>query len=128
MYGTKGAQKMVTFVKYVFNAKTLNERVKDEWLKLYDVPYVANMIESVLHFAGDADALVEHMEERVFFMKKVDDHGRFSENDYVDAGSETALMSNARLTGRKSFSKRTTKVEALVPADDHRPPACRCGG
>jgi hypothetical protein len=132
LYGTKDPQKMVTFVKYVFNAKTLNERVKDEWLKLYDVPYVANMIESVLHFTGDADALVEHMEERVFFMKKVDDHGRFSENDYVDAGSETALMSNARLTGRKSFSKRTTKVEPFkftegkpkpLPVKETIPPA-----
>lgn len=49
---------MIVFLGYVFNEHNLVEYMKDEWLKLYDVPWVDNLIASVLVWLPDAEALM----------------------------------------------------------------------
>ncbi|QDZ23303.1 hypothetical protein HOP50_10g58410 [Chloropicon primus] len=62
----KDAQKMLVFLKYVFNSKNLVDLCKDEWMKLYDVTFVKDVIRDLTYFQEPADDLIELLEERVF--------------------------------------------------------------
>lgn len=64
---------MIVFLSYLFNEQTLLEYMKDEWLKLYDVPWVENLMASILVWQPDVDALVARQEEKVYMAKKAEE-------------------------------------------------------
>lgn len=62
----KDAQKMLVFLKYVFNPENVENLCKDEWIKLYDVGFVGDVLRDLKYFQEPADDLIELLEERVF--------------------------------------------------------------
>lgn len=62
----KDAQKMLVFLKYVFNPENVENLCKDEWMKLYDVGFVGDVLRDLKYFQEPADDLIELLEERVF--------------------------------------------------------------
>jgi hypothetical protein len=51
-------QKFLVYLNYVFNEKNLTSFCRDEWLKLYDVTFVDELIANVLVFLGDCGDLI----------------------------------------------------------------------
>ena len=62
----KDAQKMLVFLKYIFNPKNLEDFCRDEWIKIYDVDFVETVISDLKTFTEPASVLIELLEERVF--------------------------------------------------------------
>ena len=68
---------MVVFLRYLFNEAYLKEAVRDDWLKLYDKPYVDETIDRIMAWKPDVHRLLESLEETVYLTrKKVCAHGQ----------------------------------------------------
>ena len=66
----KEPQKMVVFLRYLFNEAYLKEAVRDDWLKLYDKQYVDETIDRILSWKPDVNRLLESLEQTVYLTRK----------------------------------------------------------
>lgn len=58
-------QIMLVFLKFLFNADTLIELCRDSWLKLYDKPFVDDLISIVQSWSPETRQLMDHLEVRL---------------------------------------------------------------
>eukprot|EP00218_Dolichomastix_sp_CCMP3274_P008635 CAMPEP_0170144934 /NCGR_PEP_ID=MMETSP0033_2-20121228/16248_1 /TAXON_ID=195969 /ORGANISM="Dolichomastix tenuilepis, Strain CCMP3274" /LENGTH=781 /DNA_ID=CAMNT_0010381465 /DNA_START=178 /DNA_END=2526 /DNA_ORIENTATION=- len=63
-------QKMIVFLSFVFDERVLLESCRDEWLKLYDIAFVDELIRQVLVFLPEVAQLRGSLEEQVYLSKK----------------------------------------------------------
>ena len=106
---------MIVFLEYLFNEHNLTEYMKDEWLKLYDVPWVDNLISSVLTWLPDVEALISKQEEKVYMAKKAEEE---------EANSFGAKSSQFKGTVPRPFNLSESKPTPL-PAPEIIPEPVR---
>jgi hypothetical protein len=75
-------QKMLPLLKFAFDEKVLDDLLRDQWLKIYDPPWVDNVLASLLSWRHEADELIARYEDEVHFRQdgrrktqSVDDDG-----------------------------------------------------
>jgi hypothetical protein len=67
LVGCQDAQKMIVFLRYLFNEANLRSYCRDEWIKLYDKEFVDGVIEGALGWmAGGLEALMVELERKVY--------------------------------------------------------------
>ncbi len=66
----KEPQKMVVFLRYLFNESYLREAVRDDWLKLYDKEFVEDTVSRILSWKPDVQKMLESLEETVYLTRK----------------------------------------------------------
>ena len=62
-------QKMLPLLKFAFDEKVLDDLLRDQWLKIYDPPWVDNVLASLLSWRHEADELIARYEDEVHFAK-----------------------------------------------------------
>lgn len=105
-------QKMVVFLSFVFNEENLNNLCKDEWLKLYDVEFVEQLVADVLVWLPDIDELISHLEEKVYLNKKKEE----------EEANAWAAGGKGRATVARPFNITAPKPRVVPPEEPPQPP------
>jgi len=105
-------QKMLVLFAWLFKPQNLKDFCRDEWLKLYDVPFVEDVIATVATWKDDVAELMETLEEKVFLSKKKEE---------AEAGAWAAGSKSATGTVPVPFKLSEAKAKPL-PANTEPPP------
>lgn len=97
----KDAQKMLVFLKYIFNRANLEELCKDEWMKMYDVQFVDSVVDGVLTFKDQAEDLINHLEEKVFMSARKKEEEAAAWNLFGQGAKMTTVPRPFNLTAPK---------------------------
>ena len=69
LLGANSEQKMLPLMKFAFDERVLDDLMRDQWLKIYDPPWVDNVLASLLSWRHEADDLIARYEDEVHFAK-----------------------------------------------------------
>ena len=69
LLGANSEQKMLPLMKFAFDERVLDDVMRDQWLKIYDPPWVDNVLASLLSWRHEADDLVARYEDEVHLAK-----------------------------------------------------------
>ncbi|GMH36406.1 hypothetical protein BSKO_04274 [Bryopsis sp. KO-2023] len=68
-------QKMIVFLRYLFDEENLKEVMRDDWLKIYDKQFVDSLINGLLQWNQDIATLMEQLSDKVYITKKKEEEG-----------------------------------------------------
>eukprot|EP00899_Mesostigma_viride_P018959 jgi/Mesvir1/27064/Mv20756-RA.1 len=104
--------KMATLIQFVFSEQKLNEYCKDQWLQLYDVQYVEDLLKTTVDWAPQVEELLQILEETAFAKKK----GKEEElENWMGAGRQTVT------TVVKPFTLSQPKPKPAPPPEEPPP-------
>ena len=69
LLGANSEQKLLPLMKFAFDERVLDDLMRDQWLKIYDPPWVDNVLASLLSWRHEADDLIARYEDEVHFAK-----------------------------------------------------------
>ena len=93
LLGANSEQKMLPLMKFAFDERVLDDVMRDQWLKIYDPPWVDNVLASLLSWRHEADDLVARYEDEVHLAKLGDDEDAW--RVAIEAGASVKGLARA---------------------------------
>ncbi|GAX77699.1 hypothetical protein CEUSTIGMA_g5142.t1 [Chlamydomonas eustigma] len=113
----KEPQKMVVFLRYLFNEAYLREAIRDDWLKLYDKEFVDETVGRILSWKPEVQKMLDSLEETVYLTRKKSDEKEASTSNQAGNAANT----RPRTLVQEPFNLSQPRPKPL-PVEDPPPP------